>query len=126
MTISGRVDERRPMVNLVVAPRNVGLPITCEAMVDTGFDGGVVVPEHLLLDMRFTPMNRTEITLADGETKMAPTYSGQATVGEITKPVRIIALPRRDGLVGMLFLDGLQLTVNAWPGGDVVIRRPGA
>ena len=84
------------------------------------------MPMHLLVGTGFEPMNRTQITLADGETKLAPTYAGTATVGDITKPVRIIALPRQEALIGMLFLDGLQLTVNAWQGGDVVIRRLGA
>ena len=125
MTISGQVNDRRAVVSLEVTPHRVALPIRCDAMVDTGFDGSVVMPLHLLDGMGFAPMNGTQITLADGETKQAPTYSGTATVGGITKPVRIIALPRTEALIGMLFLDGLQLTVNAWPGGNVVIRRPG-
>ena len=62
------------------------------------------------------------IVLADGSPRAFPAYSDVATIGNITEPVTIVALPQGSSLVGMVLLDGKQLTVNAWPGGDVVIR----
>ena len=125
MTTSGQVNDRKVIVQLEVTPRRSEVQINCEAIVDTGFEGGVALPVSLMDGVDFEPLSMIPIALADGTTRWLPTYSGVATIGKITEPVAIIALPQGSPLVGMTFLDGLRLTVNAWPGGDVIISRPG-
>ena len=62
-----------------------------EALIDTGFDGGIAVPPDLLEGQ--PPDWYQRWTLADGSQVLAPAYLGTAQVGHFQPaPILIIAL----------------------------------
>jgi predicted aspartyl protease len=60
-----------PYILLTVAIRNREERV--EALLDTGFDGDIVIPPHLLTNGT-PPESYLRWTLADGSTVMAPAY----------------------------------------------------
>ena len=91
-----------------------------EALVDTGFDGGLTVPESLI-PSRVRPSHEMTLTLGDGSTSSAFAYRGWITIGNL-QPVEavIIALPHQ-ALLGravtnryrLSFLYGREVVLEA-------------
>ena len=127
MTTNGRVNhDRKPVVALLAASAQPdgGVRVwTGDAIVDTGFTGALSLPTNAIGDLNPVFRGVERVTLADGSEAWVPTYIGFARVSGIGKSVVIFGL-NGDPLVGMTFLEGLQLVVNAWPNGDVVIQHP--
>ncbi|MBI4492857.1 MAG: hypothetical protein HY690_08710 [Chloroflexi bacterium] len=64
-----------------------------DALLDTGFDGDVVLPPGLVMDNSQPPDEYLQWTLADGSEVLAPAFLGTARVGELAPfPVLITAL----------------------------------
>ena len=105
MTTDGKVNGRKATVPLSVKPRRSEDQIECEAIIDTGFEGGIALPVRLMAGVPFEPLNVMPIALADGTQREFNTYSGIATVGGIEQPVAIIALPEGLPLIGTVFLE---------------------
>ena len=65
--------------------------IDTEALLDTGFDGAVVLPVSLLeglLANGVPPLRYMHLTLADGSTLLAPRYTGTLRIGQL-EPFRV-------------------------------------
>lgn len=85
----------------VVSTRFPYLPITLtldgrayivEALLDTGFDGDVVVPRDFLREDA-APVDYLPARLADGSELMVPTYVGAARIGTTEiDPISILSL----------------------------------
>ena len=54
---------------------------TIEALLDTGFDGEIVIPPHLITN-GVPPGSYVRWTLADGSPVLAPAYLGIVKIGE--------------------------------------------
>lgn len=80
------VSERFPY--LPVRLRVRGREAVVEALLDTGFDGYVVVPAHLVTNGAPADTHYTWV-LADGSKVESPTYRGTAQIGELP-PVRVL------------------------------------
>src|SRR5688572_17542972 len=65
--------------------------IQFEALVDTGFDGGVVIPKALL-DPSLTPVRYLPWSLADDSQVLLPAFLGDVQIGTLP-PVRTIVMP---------------------------------
>ena len=51
-----------------------------DALIDTGFEGGVALPsDHLSVNV--PPERNTSLTLADGRQRSAPIYRGRVAIG---------------------------------------------
>jgi clan AA aspartic protease len=93
--------------------------IQLEALVDTGFDGGVVIPKDLL-DPSLTPVRYLPWSLADDSQVLLPAFLGDVQIGNLP-PVRTIVMPLGDEpLLGrnvtnnyrMIFDHGNQLVIE--------------
>jgi predicted aspartyl protease len=80
-----------------------------EALVDTGFDGGLTVPQALI-PVRVAPMGQQRCDLADGSLIDAPVYRGFVTIGSL-QPVStyIIVLPHQ-ALLGRAVTNRFRLS----------------
>lgn len=91
-----------------------------EALVDTGFEGAVAVPEGFLAAHGIDSY-ATSYVPAHGES--LDTWGGVALVewlGETWDECEIIEVGGEDALVGMVLLDGTRLDIQS---PDVKIRR---
>ena len=93
--------------------------VRLEALVDTGFDGAIVVPTDLVTDVEL-PLTYLRWKLADGSHVTAPAYRGTLQIGDMT-PLRVtVTLLGDETIIGravtnhfMVTLDhGRQLTVE--------------
>ena len=99
----------------------VGVPQELEAVVDTGFNGYLSVPSSLVAELGLVFSTTNSATLADGSEVSFDTY--EATVQWEGQP-RSIEVDEADTtpLVGMLMLDGHELTIQVRDGGGVRIE----
>jgi predicted aspartyl protease len=90
-----------------------------EAKVDTGFDGGVVIPKDLL-DQTLVAYRLLPWSLADGSEVLLPAFLGDVQIGHLP-PVRTIIMPLGDEpLIGrhvtnnyiMTFYRGTTITIE--------------
>ena len=104
------VESRRfPYLPLSIHIR--GRRITVEALIDTGFDGDVVVPRDLLAD-DLLPDSDTRWWLPDGSAISAPSYDGVAQIGQLDGvDVTVVSLGD-EALVGRGVIDRYRLILD--------------
>jgi len=110
MATSGQVVSHNPPYALVrIRVRNES--VEAEALVDTGFDGAVIVPEGFL-DANELPDGRVRWNLADGRGALFPTFLGSIQIGMLGPfDVSITALGN-EVLLGRDLTDQLTLTFD--------------
>jgi predicted aspartyl protease len=63
-----------------------------EALLDTGFDGDVVIPENYAIS-HLAPVDSISANLADGSAVDVPAYVGSARIGiNVIEPILILVL----------------------------------
>ena len=118
--IRGTVSSaRQPIVRLRVRGPG-GLIADVDALVDTGFDGPLVLPATFAMSLSLTWVSEGTATLADGSTLKTDCYDVEVEWGSGWVVVTAMALGS-EALLGMEFLDGKRLTVEGSPGGLVEI-----
>ncbi len=91
-----------------------------EAVIDTGFDGTLSLPLADIIALGLPWRRRGRALLADGTESVFDIY--EATVVWDGMPPRVaIDAADIDPLVGMLLLNGYELTIQAVVGGQVYI-----
>jgi hypothetical protein len=91
-----------------------------EALLDTGFDGDVVVPERLVADAGSAGA-AGQFQLADGTRIIRPTYNGTVAVGQLgVYPARVVALGG-ECMIGMRRANRFSITLDH---GQRVIVEP--
>lgn len=91
-----------------------------EAVIDTGFDGTLSLPLADIIALGLSWRRRGRALLADGTESVFDIY--EATVVWDGMPRRVaIDAADIDPLVGMLLLNGYELTIQAVVGGQVYI-----
>lgn len=121
--ITGRVtpDVREAVVALDVLGRQ-GRAQPIEAVVDTGFTGYLTLPADAAASLNLPERGSETFMLADGSEVVLPVYRG----GVLWQGRELrIPISQADGeaLVGMSLLRGSRLTVEAAPGGEVLIEE---
>ena len=89
------------------------------AIVDTGFSGGLVLPLIVAVDIGLEKSGAAAVTLADGSTKVIPTFLCQAQVGADTHDLSTLIMGS-DVLIGMELLLNYRLCI-APASGEVTI-----
>lgn len=80
------------LIHLHLQQGKVRLETDFEALLDTGFDGDVVIPKEMIGE-NFKPAGYLSWKLADSSEVLAAAYLGQAKIGSLDSvPVVIIAL----------------------------------
>ncbi len=103
-------------VRLLVAGQSIG----AEALLDTGFDGAIVIPAHFL-GSEIQPDSHAPWTLADGLEVVAPVYIVVLRIGDL-EPVRVVVTALgRETLLGRAVSDRYRIILEH---GSRIILEP--
>ncbi len=111
--------KRQPIVQLVIRGP-AGREETVEALVDTGFNGALMLPEDLIVALRLTQSRSVTIHLADGSSADVAVYQASAMWNGIERRTRVLAGGTQH-LLGMSLVLGHKLCVSMIDGGAVAI-----
>lgn len=96
--------------------------IAVDAVVDTGFNGDLILPIELVLELELIPQGYQKATLGDGTISQFRVYTGTVVWDGSRKAVEVNAATS-GVLIGMGLLDGYKLEVNATLNGIVTITN---
>jgi clan AA aspartic protease len=118
--IHGYVVGLQPCVNVTF--RRVGQPdITIEFVVDTGFEGALVLPDAAVAALGLPVHQRVISKLADGSRRMTDVYRTTIDWDGAVLDVAVLAMGDRP-LLGTALLAGYNLSADFVAGGDVRIQ----
>ncbi len=84
-----------PLITILVHSREI------EALLDTGFDGWLMLPETVVEELKLEQIGETEYELADGEIVDSKLYEASMDwLGE-EKKISVVATPSDLSLLGM-------------------------
>ena len=120
--IHGKVDaHREARVHLdVIGPDH--RTRTIQAVVDTGFNGYLTLPEDRIEDLGLHSAGRRRATLGDGSTITLEGYYAMVLWHDGTRDMTILC-SETEPLVGMAMLDGSRLTMDVIDDGDVCVEK---
>ena len=122
--IEGAVNARyQAVISLTVFDAS-GQPRRIEATLDTGFNGFLLLPTELVLELGIPFLTPATVTLADGNEDTFDLYRAEVIWDGELRSVRAYASDG-DALIGMRMLDGYNLNMDVEPGGRVAIRAKG-
>lgn len=112
MIPSAASSTRFPYLSIHVRIGNLQYPdfeFDVDALVDTGFDGGLTVPQGLIPGRVYSP-NRQWCEFADGNRVLVPVYLGFLTIGSL-QPIDayVMELPHQ-ALLGRAVTNHFRLT----------------
>ena len=119
--IRGRIRNREAIVELEILGRD-GAPQQTEAVIDTGFNGYLTLPSHLVVGLRLQFAGHRRGMLADGSVTRLDVYLASVMWHGRRKDV-LISQAAGTPLVGMSLLDQCRLTIDVMEGGDVTIAE---
>ena len=121
--IEGRINDRyEPVVTIsLTAPRGESREV--EAVVDTGFNGFLVLPPELVEELDLPFLHYSRSFLADDREMNLQTHQATINWSGDTRRVRAIASGSAV-LVGMQLLEGHRLEMDVRTGGAVQIHSP--
>jgi clan AA aspartic protease len=116
--VSGVVNNLlQPMVRLIVRGPQ-GQEETIDALVDTGFNGTLLLPPALVSTLGLPFHSIRTVLLADGAFQDVANHRGWILWENVERPVRVVAAGEQP-LLGMTLLVGYRLCVNIVDGGEV-------
>lgn len=118
----GRVNQQREAVLKLAIIGNRSQKIAVDAVVDTGFNGDLILPIELVLELELIPQGYQKATLGDGTISQFRVYTGTVVWDGSRKAVEVNAATS-GVLIGMGLLDGYKLEVNATLNGIVTITN---
>lgn len=119
--ISGRIVNREAVIEFEVsAPGD--RPQQIQAVIDTGYNGYLVLPGHLVMTLQLPFAGYRRGTLADGSvTRLDVNLASVVWHGQ-PKDV-LISQATGTPLVGMSLLESSRMTMDIVDGGDVTIEN---
>ena len=120
--ISGVVNHEREVTIGLTLLGNRKQHVRVEAVIDTGYDGWLLLPPSLVAELGYEWSTECSVVLADGTKTSFDVYRGKVLWD---RRRRTISVDEADSspLVGMRLLEGFELTIKARSGGSVTIRR---
>lgn len=118
----GRVNQRREAILKLVIIGNENKKIAVDAVIDTGFNGDLILPIETVLELGLIPQGYQKATLGDGTISQFRVYAatviwdGERRLVEVNSATTGI-------LIGMGLLEGHKLEVDATPNGNVSIIK---
>jgi clan AA aspartic protease len=108
--VNGRVVGRQPRLNVTfILPNRPRLEI--EFVVDTGFDGFLMLPPEAVAALSLPIFQRIEANLADGTNRRAALHTARILWEGEEREVQVLALGTRP-LLGTLLMDARELVVR--------------
>lgn len=101
--------KKQPRVNL-----NVFLSswIELDFLIDTGFSGGIAIPESFKSYIKQQPLGFQEYELADGSRVIFGIHITKVKYNNKSKTVNCLFTKSDDALVGIEFLEGFSLILD--------------
>ncbi len=106
----------------VYDPGRGGAHAAVEAVLDTGFTGHLTLPAETVGTLALPELGSEELVLADGSTEIASVHRATVEWHGRSRTVPALAVGG-EPLLGMAMLAGSRLTMDATPGGDVLIEE---
>jgi len=120
--MTGTVNALREAVLRLVVLGPGGREREVEAVIDTGYNGSLILPPYLVAELGLPFRIRSSATLGDGSTGLFDVHDG--TVHWNGKSRRIaVDVADSEPLLGMALLYGYELTIQVVEGGDLSIRE---
>lgn len=120
--ITGQVRGNTPLVEITLRDLQ-GIERTIEAVVDTGCAFPLTLPDDLFEEFGFGHLRYVVIELADESERTTPALDIQLV--EFGALSREVVLLRGKPLLGMGYLKGYRVTIDAVEGGTVAIEPLG-
>lgn len=92
----------------------------CQAIIDTGFDGELLLPAWLIQPLNWRQRGRRTALLGDGSRTSFTVYRGVVRWNGVDRPVQVLE-SYGDVLIGMRLLKGHRLTIDAVEDGVVSV-----
>ncbi len=118
--IVGKITSHEAILSLEVPGSNTVLR-RIEAVIDTGYNGYLTFPGHLVETLQLTFAGHRRGTLADGSTVRLDVYLASVIWHGQQKDV-LVSEAAGTPLVGISMLDGSRMTMNVIDGGEVTIE----
>ena len=118
----GRVNQQREAILNLVIIGDQSQKIAVDTVIDTGFNGDLILPIEMVLELELIPQGYQKATLGDGTISQFRVYAGTVIWDGSRKVVEVNAATS-GVLIGMGLLDGYKLEVNATPNGVVTITN---
>lgn len=93
------------------------------AILDTGFSGGIVLPQVVAVNIGLETIGAGNVTLADGSIRTLPMYMCKVKIGDVIQEADTLVMGN-DVLLGMNVLDQFRLIVDG-PRGQVTVEGAG-
>jgi clan AA aspartic protease len=86
--------------------------VEVDCLIDTGFSGGLALPEIFLKQFEKNPAAYQEYELADGSTTNFAVYQGKVNFKNTLKKITLVFTKSPEALVGLEFLDGFRFVLD--------------
>lgn len=86
--------------------------VELDCLIDTGFAGGIAIPNDLKDEFNFPSIGRRVWELADGSEIELEILAGRVKFEGVEKEVAVLFIGRREGLVGIEFLKGMRFLLD--------------
>ena len=116
--VLGRLEPSLPLTCLTLE----GFDVAIDFAIDTGFTEEMTLPPDIIDELNLPSHRQISLVMADGTTYRGETYVGQIRWHERLRRVEVISVDA-DPLVGMKLLAGSNPSIDAEPGGTVVITE---
>ena len=114
----GRVNQQREAILKLVIIGNENNKIAVDAVIDTGFNGDLILPIEIVFELGLVPQGYQKATLGDGTISQFRVYAATVIWDGDRKLVEVNSATAGI-LIGMGLLDGCKLEVNAISNGIV-------
>ena len=87
-------------------------PQKVDCLIDTGFSGGLALPESYLANFKTQPIAYQEYELADGSFTTFAIYKTKVRFQDINKEITLFFTKSNESLVGIEFLIGFKFVLD--------------
>ena len=124
--ITGKINHYLEAVIIVDFVGSDGLLHSLEAVLDTGYNGDLTLPQNVIQQLGLVLLGRRSATLASGESVVLNAYLGTVSWHGLPRQV-VILQTDEEPLLGMSLLQESRVTIEVWDDGGVIIedRRSG-
>ena len=99
-----------------------GSRVEVDFAIDTGFTEEMTLPPDIIDQLNLPTFRQLTLTMADGTAYDGDTYVGSLRWHDRIRTIEVIGVDA-DPLVGMKLLAGSNLSIDAEPGGAVIISE---
>jgi clan AA aspartic protease len=120
LMIVGKVNEKRDAVVSIIVNGQADQRIEVEAVIDTGYNGFLILPATIVQSLNLTYLARTQSMLANGKMEDFDVYAASILWDHQERLIEV-DVTGAESLVGTALLDGYDLCIQFQPEGTVTI-----